>query len=176
SEHTKTLEKMRTHLANAEAAVAFWNIAHPGDVRHQSYKAIPGAVFSHPQIATVGLTEVQAVEAGLPIKVGRRDYAGTAYGWALVDETSFAKVIVNAQTGLFVGAHIIGPQAATLIQPIIQAMELDTPAEKVARSVLYIHPALTEVVENAILDALTKPDPIPAVAPASAYDERRRGL
>ena len=70
------------HLANAEAAVAFWNIAHPGDVRHQSYKAIPGAVFSHPQIATVGLTEVQAVEAGLPIKVGRRDYAGTAYGWA----------------------------------------------------------------------------------------------
>ncbi len=164
------------HLANAEAAVAFWNIAHPGDVRHQSYKAIPGAVFSHPQIATVGLTEVQAVEAGLPIKVGRRDYAGTAYGWALVDETSFAKVIVNAQTGLFVGAHIIGPQAATLIQPIIQAMELDTPAEKVARSVLYIHPALTEVVENAILDALTKPDPIPAVAPASAYDERRRGL
>ncbi|NKB40215.1 MAG: hypothetical protein GKR86_04020, partial [Ilumatobacter sp.] len=58
----------------------------------------------------------------------------------------------------------------------LQAMELDTPADKVARSVLYIHPALTEVVENAILDALTKPDPIPAVAPASAYDERRRGL
>ena len=158
------------HLANAEAAVAFWNIAHPDDIRHQSYKAVPGAVFSHPQVASVGLIEEQAVEAGLPIKVGRRDYAGTAYGWALVDETSFAKVIVNTRTGLFVGAHIIGPQAATLIQPIIQAMEFDTPADKVARSVLYIHPALTEVVENAILDALTEPDPDPAVAPASAHD------
>jgi mycothione reductase len=142
------------HVANAEAAVAFWNIAHPDDIRHQSYKAIPGAVFSYPQVASVGMTEEQAIDAGLPIKVGRRDYAGTAYGWALVDDTSFAKVIVNTETGMFVGAHIIGPQAATLIQPIIQAMELDTPAEIMARSVFYIHPALTEVVENAILDAL----------------------
>ena len=158
------------HLANAEASVAFWNIAHPDDIRRQSYKAVPGAVFSYPQVAEVGLTEQQAIEAGLPISIGRRDYAGTAYGWALVDETSFAKVIVNTRTGLFVGAHIIGPQAATLIQPIIQAMELDTPADAVARSVFYIHPALTEVVENAILDALVAPDPEPAVAPASARD------
>ena len=158
------------HLANAEAAVAFWNIAHPDDIRRQSYKAVPGAVFSNPQVATVGLTEGQAIAAGLPITVGRRDYAGTAYGWALADETSFAKVIINSRTGLFVGAHIIGPQAATLIQPIIQAMELDTPAEQVARSVFYIHPALTEVVENAILDALVGPDPERAIPPASARD------
>jgi mycothione reductase len=157
------------HLANAEAAVAFWNIAHPADIRRQSYKAVPGAVFSNPQVAYVGLTEAEAVAAGLPISVGRRDYAGTAYGWALIDETSFAKVIVNTETGLFVGAHIIGPQAATLIQPIIQAMELDTPAAAVARSVFYIHPALTEVVENAILDALVEPDP-ERVPPASAED------
>ena len=142
------------HLANAEAAVAFWNIAHPDDIRHQSYKAVPGAVFSNPQVASVGMTEEQAIDAGLPIKVGRRDYAGTAYGWAMVDDTSFAKVIVNTETGMFVGAHIIGPQAATLIQPIIQAMELDTSAETMARAVFYIHPALTEVVENAVLDAL----------------------
>ena len=68
------------------------------------------------------------------------------------------------------GAHIIGPQAATLIQPIIQAMELDTPAVQVARAVLYIHPALTEVIENAILDALVERDQVPVVAPASAGD------
>jgi mycothione reductase len=142
------------HLANAEAAVAFWNIAHPDDLRRQSYKAVPGAVFSNPQVASVGMTEEQAIEAGLPIAIGCRDYGGTAYGWAMVDDTSFAKVIVNTETGMFVGAHIIGPQAATLIQPIIQAMELDTPAEMIARRVFYIHPALTEVVENAILDAL----------------------
>ena len=71
-----------------------------------------------------------------------------------MDETSFAKVLVNSETGLIIGAHILGPQAATLIQPIIQAMEFDQRAEDIAQSVLYIHPALTEVVENALLDAL----------------------
>ncbi|MFK7919388.1 MAG: mycothione reductase [Ilumatobacter sp.] len=158
------------HLANAEASVAFWNLSHPDDQQRQSYKAIPGAVFSNPQVASVGLTEQDARAQGLPISVGKRDYAGTAYGWAIVDETSFAKVIVNTETGLFVGAHILGPQAATLIQPIIQAMELDTPAATVARSVFYIHPALTEVVENAILEALVDPDPQRVVPPASAGD------
>lgn len=160
------------HLANAEATVAFWNLSHPDDIRHQSYKAVPGAVFSNPQVATVGLTEQQARQQGIPISVGKRDYAGTAYGWAIVDETSFAKVIVDTETGKFVGAHILGPQAATLIQPIIQAMELDTPAATVARSVFYIHPALTEVVENAILDALVEPDADQPVAPASESDVR----
>jgi mycothione reductase len=87
--------------------------------------------------------------------VGKRDYAGTAYGWAIVDENSFAKVLVNSETGLIIGAHILGPQAATLIQPIIQAMEFDQRAEDIAQSVFYIHPALTEVVENALLDALS---------------------
>ena len=143
------------HLANAEAAVAFWNIANPGKTRHQSYKAVPGAVFSNPQVASVGLTEQDAEAQGVPFTVGKRDYAGTAYGWAIVDENSFAKVLVNSETGLIIGAHILGPQAATLIQPIIQAMEFDQRAEDIARSVFYIHPALTEVVENALLDALS---------------------
>jgi mycothione reductase len=141
------------HLANAEAAIAFWNIAHPDQIRHQSYKAVPSAVFSNPQVATVGLTEQQAVAAGRSFSVGRRDYAGTAHGWAMADETSFAKVLVDDETGLIIGAHIIGPQAASLIQPIVQAMEFDQRAEDVARRVFYIHPALTEVVENALLDA-----------------------
>jgi mycothione reductase len=142
------------HLANAEAAIAFWNIAHPDQIRHQSYKAVPSAVFSNPQVATVGLTEQQAVAAGRAFSVGRREYKDTAHGWALADETSFAKVLVDDENGLIIGAHIIGPQAASLIQPIVQAMEFDQRAEDVARRVFYIHPALTEVVENALLDAL----------------------
>jgi mycothione reductase len=142
------------HLANAEAAVAFWNIAHPDDVRHQSYKAVPSAVFSNPQVATVGLTEQEALKQGRSFRVGRRDYAGTAYGWAMVDDTGFAKVLVDDESGLIIGAHVIGPQASSIIQPIIQAMEFDQRAEDVARKVFYIHPALTEVVENALLDAL----------------------
>jgi mycothione reductase len=142
------------HLANAEAAVAFWNIAHPDDQRRQSYKAVPSAVFSNPQVATVGLTEAEAHAAGRSFRVGRRDYAGTAYGWAMADETGFAKVLVDDETGLIIGAHVLGPQAASLLQPLVQAMQFDQPAADVARSVFYIHPALTEVVENALLDAL----------------------
>jgi mycothione reductase len=72
----------------------------------------------------------------------------------MVDETGFAKVLVDDETGLIIGAHIIGPQAATLIQPLVQAMQFDQTAADVARAVFYIHPALTEVVENALLDAL----------------------
>jgi mycothione reductase len=142
------------HLANAEAAIAFWNIAHPDDLRHQSYKAVPSAVFSSPQVATVGLTEQEATKQGRSFTVGRRDYGGTAYGWAMADDIGFAKVLVDTETGLIIGAHVLGPQASSIIQPLIQAMQFDQTAEDVARQVFYIHPALTEVIENALLDAL----------------------
>ncbi len=142
------------HLANAEAAIAFWNIAHPDELRHQSYKAVPSAVFSNPQVATVGLTEQEAIRQGRSFTVGRREYGGTAYGWAMVDDSGFAKVLVDDETGLIIGAHVLGPQASSIIQPLIQAMQFDQRAEDVARQVFYIHPALTEVIENALLDAV----------------------
>ncbi len=144
------------HVANAEAAVAFWNIAHPDEPRTTDYKAVPEAVFGAPQIASVGLTTQAARAAGRDVVIGRRDYAGVAYGWALVDETSFAKVLVDRATGLIAGAHIIGPQASTLIQPLVQAIQFDQRAAEVARGQYWIHPALTEVVENALLDALAQ--------------------
>ena len=142
------------HLANAEAAIAFWNIAHPDDLRHQSYKAVPSAVFSNPQVATVGLTEQEAIKQGRSFTVGRREYGGTPYGWAMADTSGFAKVLVDTESGLIIGAHVLGPQASSVIQPLIQAMQFDQRAEDIARQVFYIHPALTEVIENALLDAL----------------------
>ena len=144
------------HLANAEAEVAFWNIAHPEDLRQVELGPVPGAVFSHPQVAAIGLTEEQARAEGIDHVVGRRDFGGTAYGWALVDETSFAKVLVDRRSGLVIGAHIMGPQAATLIQPLIQGMRFGQTARQMAEDVYYIHPALTEVVENALLDAVAQ--------------------
>lgn len=144
------------HVANREAAVAFWNIAHPGELRAVDHRAVPSAVFSNPQVASVGVTEQQARADGTDVVVGRRDYGGTAYGWALDDETSFAKVIVDRATGLLLGAHVLGPQAATLIQPLIQAMQFGQTAAEVARAPYWIHPALTEVIENALLDAVGK--------------------
>jgi mycothione reductase len=144
------------HVANAEAKVAFWNLAHPDRPRRMDYRAVPHAVFSDPQVARVGLTEEEVRVAGVPYVVGTRDYGATAYGWALEDTESFAKVVVHAGTGAILGAHIIGDQAANLIQPLVQAMALGQGAATVARQVLYIHPALSEVVENALLDAVAK--------------------
>ena len=142
------------HVANHEATVAFWNIAHPDDLKRVDYTAVPSAVFSNPQVASVGLTEEQARGLGRDFVVGRRDFGGTAYGWALADETSFAKVIVDAETGLILGAHIIGPQAATLIQTLVQAMQFGQTAAEVANEPFWIHPALTEVIENTLLEAV----------------------
>ncbi len=144
------------HLANAEVKVAFWNMRNPDQPRRADYRAVPHAVFSDPQVGVVGLTEEQATAEGRNFVVGRRDYAGTAYGWALEDQDSFAKVLIDRDSGLFLGAHILGPQAATLVQPLIQAMQFGETAASVAEDVFYIHPALTEVVENAILDGLEK--------------------
>ncbi|WP_432175269.1 mycothione reductase [Streptomyces sp. Tue6028] len=140
------------HMANAESRVVQHNILHPEDLRTLSNKLAPHAVFTNPQIASVGLTEQEARRRKQEYLVSVRDYSATAYGWALEDTTSFAKVLANPVDRTILGAHIIGPQAATLIQPLLQAMMLGSTVDQVARDVLYIHPALTEVVEQALLD------------------------
>lgn len=81
-----------------------------------------------------------------------RPYAHTAYGWALEDTASFVKVLADPHDRLLLGAHIIGPDAANLLQPLVQGMMLDLTVDQMAREVLYIHPALIEVVEQALLE------------------------
>jgi len=140
------------HVANAEARVVRQNLLDPGSARDDTLPPVPAAVFTDPQIASVGVTEDAARAAGMPYVVTIREYASTAYGWALEDTTSFVKLLADPATHLLIGAHLMGPQASLLIQPLLQAMALGTPVEQVARDVMYIHPALTEVVENALLD------------------------
>ena len=144
------------HVANAEAKIAFWNLQHPDQPRRVDYRAVPYAIFSDPAVARVGLTEEEARSQDVPYVVGCREYGATAYGWALEDSDSFAKVIVHAHTGEILGAHILGEQAPTLLQPLVQAMRFGQTAPEVARDVYYTHPALAEVVENALLDATQK--------------------
>ncbi len=140
------------HVANHEARVVRHNLMHPDDRIATDHRFVPAAVFTEPQIATVGLTEERARECGIDYVVGRRDYGGTAAGWAREDSTGFVKVLADPVTGLLIGAHIIGPEAATVIQPLIQAMSFGQRARDVARGQYWIHPALPEVVENALLD------------------------
>ena len=144
------------HVANHEARVVRHNLMHPDDRITTDHRFVPAAVFTEPQIASVGLTERQARDRGVQHVVGRRDYGGTAAGWAREDTTGFVKVLADPTTGLLLGAHVIGPEAATVIQPLVQAMSFGQRAHDVARGQYWIHPALSEVIENALL-ALPKP-------------------
>ncbi len=139
------------HVANHEARVVAHNLAHPDDQIKSDHRFVPSAVFTRPQLASVGLTEAQAVEQHLDYVTAMQEYGGTAYGWAMDDTTSLCKLIADRATGQLVGAHIMGEQASTLIQPIIQAMSFGLGVREMARGQYWIHPALTEVVENALL-------------------------
>ncbi len=141
------------HVSNREARAVQHNLLHPDDLLQADHTHVPSAVFSNPQVASVGLTEEEARAQGRAFVVGRRDYSDTAYGWAMEDAVGFAKVLVDPASGLLLGAHIMGAQASNLIQPLIQAMTFEQTAHDVAREQYWIHPALMEVVENALLDA-----------------------
>jgi mycothione reductase len=149
------------HMANAEARIVWHNIQHPDDPREARFPVVPAAVFADPQVASAGATEQALKEQGRPYVAATRYYRDAAFGWALEDTTSFVKVLADPQTRLLIGAHIMGPEAATLIQPLVQAMCLGNTVEEVARGVLYTHPALTEVVEQALLQLCGDPGWLP---------------
>lgn len=140
------------HVANAEAKQVFHNVSHPDDVQHKDEHAIPHAVFGSPQVASVGMTERDAAAESVPFITATKEYGSTAYGWAMEDQTSFVKLVAHAETRKLLGAHIIGPQASSLIQSLIQGMRFGQTVDEMAHGQMWIHPALTEVVENALLD------------------------
>jgi mycothione reductase len=142
------------HLANLEARVVAHNLLHPDDLWRTDRVLTPHAVFGSPPVAAVGLTEREVLDAGTPHVTVRKDYATTAYGWAMEDHDGFVKLIVRRDTRRLAGAHIIGAQAPTLLQQLVQGMAFGLTVDDMARGMMYIHPALTEVVENALLDAV----------------------
>ncbi|MGZ0151148.1 mycothione reductase [Kribbella sp. WER1] len=139
------------HVANHEARVVKHNLLNPDDRIEADHRFVPHAVFSSPQIASVGLTEREAQERGIPYVTAIQRYADIAYGWAMEDTTGFAKVIADPETAQILGCHIIGPQAPTVIQPVIQAMSFGLDAYTMARNQYWIHPAMPELIENALL-------------------------
>lgn len=140
------------HMANAEARILAHNLTHPAALRQLVPILVPHAVFSEPQVASVGLTEQDARRDLVDHIVAVNEYGDAAYGWALEDTSSLVKLIADPHTRLLLGAHIIGPQAATLLQPLLQAMMLGQTVDQLAHDVLYVHPALTEVIEQALLE------------------------
>jgi mycothione reductase len=140
------------HVANHEARVVQHNLLNPAAPIAADHRYVPHAVFTAPQVAAVGLTEEQARARGVRYVTATQDYAGIAYGWAMEDTTGFAKLLADPASGQLLGAHIIGPQASTLIQPLIQAMSFGLDARTMARGQYWIHPAMPELIENALLN------------------------
>lgn len=154
------------HVANHEARVVKNNLLIDWDdtdaLMPANHRNVPSAVFTEPQIASVGLTENEARAQGYRIRTKVQDYSDVAYGWAMEDTSGFAKLIVDDDSGMLLGAHIMGHQASSIIQPLVQAMAFDLPAQDIARGQYWIHPALPEVVENALLALCGEPPWPPA--------------
>lgn len=157
-------EAQLKHVANHEARVVAHNLENPQRLRASRHQAVPSAIFSYPEMAQVGLTEAQASEriGGENITTKVQNYGDTAYGWAMEDSYGIFKIIADRRDGTILGAHAMGYQSSNLIQPIVHAMSFGQDAHTVARGQFWIHPALMEVVENALLGLEV---PIPEDAP-----------
>ncbi len=137
------------HVANAEARTIAHNLAYPDDLRPLPHDWVPSAVFSDPQVASVGARS-QDLE-GRPFVEVTQEYRDVAYGWALQDPGGVCRLYADPDTGTLLGAHILGYQASLLITPLIQAVAHGQRVADLARGQYWIHPALSEVVENALL-------------------------
>jgi len=144
-------EHQLKHVANHEARAVAHNLAHPDDLRAFDHRFVPAAVFTRPQIASVGETEEQLRARGARYVSKVQAFGDVAYGWAMEDRTGFCKVLADPTDGTLLGAHIMGHEASMLVQPLVQAMATGLTAHQMARGQYWIHPALTEVVENALL-------------------------
>lgn len=147
------------HKANYEARIVHYNAILKRMVK-VDYHAIPHAVFTYPEVASVGLREKEAVEkyGKDNVLIGSHRYQDTAKGEAMaVKENYFVKVIVEKETMKILGAHIIGPQASVLIQEVINLMYTPEQSATPILQAMHIHPALSEVVQKAF-DSLAPPE------------------
>lgn len=143
--------QMFKHVANYEAQIAWHNATHDHKIK-MDYSAAPHAVFTHPQVASVGLKETEAKRHGNKIYVGTAYYRDTALGAAMGRPKGFVKAILDGKTGKILGGHIVGPFASVLIQEIVNAMTTgDGTFSPILRS-MHVHPAMSEVVQNAFVN------------------------
>ncbi|MBL8566758.1 MAG: dihydrolipoyl dehydrogenase [Hyphomicrobiaceae bacterium] len=113
---------------------------------------IPGCTYCHPQVASVGLTEARAKEAGYSLKVGRFPFIGNGKAIALGEPDGLVKTIFDAKTGKLIGAHMVGAEVTELIQGFVVAMNCETTEEELIHTV-FPHPTLSEMMHESVLDA-----------------------
>lgn len=138
--------KLLAHKASREGIVAAEAIAGKGTV--MSYRAVPGSVFTSPEVSSVGLKEEEARAKGKAIRVGKFMFRANGRALTLGETDGFVKILADAETDEILGAHIVGSHASDLIAEITTAMEFEGTTEDLA-STIHIHPTLTEAVMEA---------------------------
>lgn len=136
------------HAANFEGQYAYQNLRSPDDKFDVPDVPMPSAVFSSPQVASVGAKERQLREKGVPFRVGRWKYFDTGMGKAIDDRDGFVKLLVHAENDAILGCHIVGTDASTLIHEVVLAINMGATARDLAETV-HVHPALSEVLQRA---------------------------
>ena len=139
---------MLAHKAEDEGMAVAETIA--GKAGHVNYGVIPGVIYTHPEVATVGQTEEQLKEAGRNYKVGKFSFMGNGRAKANFAGDGFVKILADKETDRILGAHIIGPMAGDLIHEICVGMEFGAAAEDIART-CHAHPTYSEAVREAAL-------------------------
>src|SRR5258708_8150703 len=113
---------------------------------------IPGCTYCHPQVASVGLTEARAKEAGCEVRVGRFPFVGNGKAIAQGEDQGMVKVVFDKKTGQLLGAHMVGAEVTELIQGFVVAMNLETTEEELMHTI-FPHPTISETMKEAVLDA-----------------------
>lgn len=144
---------MLAHLAEEEGVAAVETMA--GQAGHVNYDAIPGVVYTWPEVATVGKTEEQVKEAGIAYKVGKFPFLANSRARAVGQAEGMVKIIADAATDRVLGVHIIGPDAGTMIAEAVLAMEYGASSEDIART-CHAHPTMNEALKEAALATFSK--------------------
>ena len=142
---------MLAHVASAEAIVAAENIL--GTTVEMDYRAVPRCVYTSPEVASVGLTEKQAIASGHKTTVGRFSFLSSSRALTLSEDRGGIKVVADANSGEILGIHMIGPEVSEMIHEAVLAMKLEATVHDVA-DMIYAHPTLSEALKEAALDAV----------------------
>jgi dihydrolipoamide dehydrogenase len=140
------------HKASHEGVMVAELIAGKNDVHPVSPNSIPGCTYCQPQIASVGLTEKQAKDAGHEIRVGRFPFIGNGKALALGESEGMVKTVFDGKTGELLGAHMVGAEVTELIQGYTVGKQLETTEEDLMETV-FPHPTLSEMMHESVLDA-----------------------
>jgi dihydrolipoamide dehydrogenase len=140
------------HKASHEGIVCVEKIAGVAGVHPLNKDNIPGCTYSHPQIASVGLTEKRAKEGGREVKVGRFSFIGNGKAIAMGESDGMVKTIFDAKTGELLGAHMIGAEVTEMIQGFVIGKTLETTEAELMHTI-FPHPTISEAMHEAVLDA-----------------------